>query len=110
MIGKKIKTIREMKNFTQEYMAKELSISQVAYSKIENEESDITIQRLEKIAEVLGIPAPAIMAFDEKAIFNISNSSFSYFNYGTNIYNNLQQMNDRIRALEDELKDSKRKP
>lgn len=35
MIGYKIKSIRELKNLTQEYMAEKLDISQAAYSKLE---------------------------------------------------------------------------
>jgi transcriptional regulator with XRE-family HTH domain len=35
ILGSKIKTIREMKNFTQEYIAEKLEMSQSNYSRIE---------------------------------------------------------------------------
>jgi DNA-binding XRE family transcriptional regulator len=45
-IGNRIKKIREFKNYTQEYMAGQLGISQRAYSKIENDEVSISIEKL----------------------------------------------------------------
>ena len=42
MIGYKIKNIRELKNFTQEYMAEKLDISQAAYSKMEKGDTKIS--------------------------------------------------------------------
>lgn len=43
MIGNKIKNIRELKNFTQEYMAEKLDISQAAYSKLEKGDIKVVI-------------------------------------------------------------------
>ena len=51
-IGTNIKRIREFKNYTQNYMADKLGISQNVYSKMENNISPITINRLEEIAMV----------------------------------------------------------
>jgi transcriptional regulator with XRE-family HTH domain len=52
-VGNKIKKIRELKNYTQEFMANELSMSISNYSKIERDEISITLDRLEEIAIVL---------------------------------------------------------
>lgn len=41
----KIKQIRELKNFTQEYVAQKLGLSTRAYSKIESGETQLTINR-----------------------------------------------------------------
>ena len=43
-----IKQIRELKNFTQEYMAHEIGISQASYSRLENEKF-ITLQSGKKL-------------------------------------------------------------
>jgi transcriptional regulator with XRE-family HTH domain len=43
------------KGISQEAIAKNLGISTTAYAQIERNESDITISRLQKIAEVLGM-------------------------------------------------------
>jgi transcriptional regulator with XRE-family HTH domain len=50
-----IRKIREFRNYTQEYLAAKLHISQNAYSKIELGYSSITLTRLIHIAEILEI-------------------------------------------------------
>ncbi|HXA02953.1 MAG TPA: helix-turn-helix transcriptional regulator, partial [Cytophagaceae bacterium] len=40
-VGSKIKKIRELRNYTQEYMADRLQMSQSGYSKIETDEVDV---------------------------------------------------------------------
>ncbi len=66
----KIKQIRELKNITQDYIAKELEISTRAYSKIETGETQLTINRLNQISKILHIDPIEILGFDEKQIFN----------------------------------------
>ena len=50
-----IRKIREFRNYTQDYLAAKLQISQNAYSKIELGYSSITINRLIEIAELLEV-------------------------------------------------------
>jgi transcriptional regulator with XRE-family HTH domain len=50
-----IRKIREFRNYTQEYLAVKLHISQNAYSKIELGYSSITLTRLIQIAEILEV-------------------------------------------------------
>ncbi len=71
LIGQKIKKLRELKNFTQSHMATELGITQSAYSKIEQGETEITYAKMSKIADVLGISPEDIAAFNEQMIFNV---------------------------------------
>ncbi len=47
----KIREIRKDRGYSHEYMAHLLDISQVAYSKIEKNETKLTVERLFKIAE-----------------------------------------------------------
>jgi transcriptional regulator with XRE-family HTH domain len=54
-VGEKIRLQRVMKKYSQEYMAFMLEISQPAYSKIERDETELTIQRIFDIAEILEI-------------------------------------------------------
>jgi transcriptional regulator with XRE-family HTH domain len=77
-VGTKIKKLRELKNYTQEYMAQALSLSPNGYGKIERDEVDVTLGRLEDIAKILEIDIFQILAFDEKQIFNISNNHNTY--------------------------------
>jgi transcriptional regulator with XRE-family HTH domain len=54
-IGNKIRIQRLIRNYSQEYMAFELEISQAAYSKIERGETELSIRRIYAIAEILEI-------------------------------------------------------
>jgi transcriptional regulator with XRE-family HTH domain len=67
-IGNKIRKIRELKNYTQKYMADQLGISQKAYSNIENDETDLSISRLSQIALILDLEIADILNFDKKDI------------------------------------------
>jgi transcriptional regulator with XRE-family HTH domain len=50
-IGKKIRSLRLEKGYSQEYLADVLAVSQKTYSNIENDKSSIKIDALIKIAE-----------------------------------------------------------
>ena len=56
-IVEKIRTVREAKGYTQDYLAAKLSISQNAYSKLELGYSSLTVVRLFAIASILEINA-----------------------------------------------------
>lgn len=108
-IGNKIKKIRELKNYTQEYMANELSMSISNYSKIERDEISITIDRLEEIAIILKMKFQDILAFDEKNVFNFINSPHlqGYINNlyaGNNVDEVLNQIFTRLNNIEKKLK------
>ncbi|QHT66803.1 helix-turn-helix transcriptional regulator [Rhodocytophaga rosea] len=68
-IGNKIRKLRELRNFTQEYMAAQLNLSQTAYCKIEKDETKVSIVRLEQIAKILSISVKEILSFDEQSFF-----------------------------------------
>ncbi len=70
-VGQKIKKLRELKNYTQEFMADKLDMTQPSYSKIETGETDISYSKLEKIAEVLQLRPEDIVAFNEHMVFNV---------------------------------------
>ncbi len=100
----KIKQIRELKNFTQEYVAQKLGLSTRAYSKIETGETQLTINRLNEISKVLEMNPVEVLGFDDKKIFNINNST------GNNGYNNIffpdklvQQYEETIQALKEQI-------
>lgn len=50
-----IRKIRESKDYTQDYLAVKLAISQNAYSKIELGYTKITVERLFQIAQILEV-------------------------------------------------------
>ena len=60
----KIRKIREFRNYTQDYLAAKLQISQNAYSKIELGYSNITLSRLIDIAEILEVDLVDVISSD----------------------------------------------
>lgn len=73
-VGRKIKQLRELRNFTQSYMADQLGISINGYGKIERDETEITVKRVEQIAEVLDTNLNTILSFDSNQVFNLYNN------------------------------------
>lgn len=69
-LGLKIKKIRELKNYKQDYMAERLGISQSNYSRYENLETQVSDAMLQQIAEVFELAPEQIQGFDEKVIFS----------------------------------------
>jgi transcriptional regulator with XRE-family HTH domain len=47
-VGAKIKNLRELRNYTQAYMADQLSMSVNGYGKIERDETDLSLGKLRK--------------------------------------------------------------
>lgn len=85
-LGKKIKKLRELNNFSQNYMAKKLNISQPSYSNLESGVDDISEERLEKIAELLKVEVSDIENFDDRAILNIIQHNIKSDGYVNNKY------------------------
>ena len=56
MPGTIIRNYRELKNFSQKYIAKEMGISQNAYSKIENNITQLTVHHLKQLSKILNVP------------------------------------------------------
>jgi transcriptional regulator with XRE-family HTH domain len=63
-IASNIRNKREYRNYTQEYLAAKLKISQNAYSKIELGYTKITVERLFQIAEVLEFSVTELINVD----------------------------------------------
>jgi transcriptional regulator with XRE-family HTH domain len=63
-VAANIRKIREVRNYTQEYLAAKLNISQNAYSKIELGYTKMTVDRLFHIAEILETNAVDIITTD----------------------------------------------
>ena len=66
-IGDKVRKIRESKEYSQEYMAAKLDITQPSYARIESGSTRLSTDRLEKIALILDVKPELIMYFGEGA-------------------------------------------
>ena len=97
--------VRELKGFTQEYVAQKLNLSQKAYSKIERGETKLETSRLDEIAEILEVDPIELRSFDENYIFNNCTHSGGKFNHFINQLPErlIEQYEARIKQLEEEV-------
>ncbi|RZL49929.1 MAG: XRE family transcriptional regulator [Pedobacter sp.] len=65
-VASNIRKVREFRNYTQDYLAAKLEISQNAYSKIELGYSKITLDRLFHIALILEVQVMELLYFDKE--------------------------------------------
>ena len=97
-IGEKIKKVRELRDYSQEYMAVQLKMTQGGYSNLE-QNGDPTYSKLKKIASIFDLSLTDLINFDEKrALSNYLGNITGDNNTITD--NNI--INDKL--LEDELK------
>lgn len=103
-IGSKIRQVRELKGYSQEYMAGKLKVSQHAYSKLETGKTKVDWERVTKIANILEVDPLDMASFDDNLIFNNCTQSgkFEHFNnYLTKELN--EQYEKRIETLQNEI-------
>ncbi len=103
-IGRKICRIRELRGMKQEALAFELGVSQQAVSNMERS-PEIEVSLLAQVAEALGVTPEAIENFDEEAVFNIINNTFTSHDTSTlnaiNIHPNFNPLDKLIEAYEE---------
>lgn len=107
-ILEKIKEIRKYKGYSHEYIAHELNISQVAYSKLEKNDTNLSVDRLYKLAEILDTPVMELLNEHPENEFTQTNSD-SAIGYQQQILNLYQEDKDKtekiIQLYEARLKD-----
>lgn len=68
LLRENIRKIRELRNYTQEYMADQLGLSVSGYGKIERSDSDINLSRITQIAEILDVSRAVLLEFNSDEI------------------------------------------
>jgi transcriptional regulator with XRE-family HTH domain len=68
MTGNKLRLLREFRNYSQEYVARKLGITQNTYSRVENNQTRVTTERLHQIAQILDVPVGELVSNDELVI------------------------------------------
>lgn len=87
VIGNKIRSLRTLKELSQENVAAMLGISITAYSKIERGETDVQLSRLSQIAKAFDVSIEEILNFGDK----ITNSFNGHKIGDNNIISNSEQ-------------------
>ena len=105
-IGKNIRKHREFKGFSQEYMAQELGINQSSYAKIEKENTKLTVERLQRISEVLEVEISSLLNSSKQNIFNQTNekeSNGNVYGYIENLHIENKEITEKLLHSKDEL-------
>ncbi len=69
-VAERIRLLRQQKNWTQEDVAEKLKMSTNGYGSIERGTTEITLHRLEQLAEIFGMSLAELLNIDGKFIFN----------------------------------------
>jgi transcriptional regulator with XRE-family HTH domain len=64
MPGHVIKKYREMRNYSQKYVASKIGMSQNAYSKIENNITQLTVHHVKELSKILEVPITDLLNDD----------------------------------------------
>ena len=70
LVGQRLQLLRLERNLTQEQMSEKLNLSTSAYCKIEYGETDLTLTRLNKIADILNMSAVELFTRIEGDTYN----------------------------------------
>jgi len=108
-IGNSIREIREKKKWSQEYVAELMGMSVNGYGKIERNEVDINVEKLQQLAQVLDAKIEEF--FKEGMSFSTTGDNNSYFStiyqQSTKIEKLYEEqivlLKDKIEKLEAEL-------
>lgn len=106
-IGLNIRKIREQKGFSQEYIAHELGINQSTYGKIERDDSNLSVDRLIKIAEILEEDLSSLLDIGTKNTFNNQTNSGYGYGYVENINNDFKDLISEIKNAYEKIIQSK---
>jgi transcriptional regulator with XRE-family HTH domain len=72
-LPKRLKILRELHNYTQEYVAESLKMSQANYGNLERETSKISIDKIELFCQLYKISVDELFEFDLTAIVKRKN-------------------------------------
>jgi len=98
MLGEKIRKLRVLKGYSQEYIADILKISQSAYSTIETNKSKLNIDRIKQISDILETNFLDLISSDkDNILFNSESKNTDFFEQER------QNYEEKINKLKDEI-------
>ncbi|MEM1406023.1 MAG: helix-turn-helix transcriptional regulator [Bacteroidota bacterium] len=104
LLGTKIRHFRQRKEYSQEYIASQLGLTQTSYSKIEKNASETSLSRLQKIADILEIQLSELLREGSSGIYVNENHNSNASNHGNIIIHNypkelLEKLDDKLSKL-----------
>jgi len=104
IIGNRIRTLRELKGYSQEYVAGKLDIAQNTYSKLEKNQTKLNTDTLEKIAAVLEVSINDLLS-EEPIVLNfngINHGAQGKFDLIEHFHAGQKELYEKIIASKDE--------
>ncbi len=78
-VNEKIKLFRTLNGWTQEEIAEKLAMSPNGYGNIERGECEITLTRLEQLAQIFSIELSELLGLNQTYIFNSKGNKNSHY-------------------------------
>jgi transcriptional regulator with XRE-family HTH domain len=101
-VSERLKQIRLKKNYSQEYVASKIGLSQKAYSKIENNETRLSVETLLVLSDILETPIAEFFTNSQNPILN----DFSSARTGDNVIYK-HEVNQKMQELYTQLVQAK---
>lgn len=104
-LGEKLKKARINKNFTQEYLAEMLNVSQKTYSNFENDKSKPGFSQVEEMAKVLDVSVLDFLSGDSITVNQTDNKIAIAQNYASISTSEklIEQYEERIKELKEQV-------
>ena len=104
-LAQKIQLVRASKGLSREIIAKALHLSIPAYGKIERGDTEISVERLNQIANILGVSKQYIEEYDTQNDHIIYAHTANDQHLITTIHNQVNEVHEKlIDSLRDQLK------
>ncbi len=101
MYGNKIRLLRNLRGYSQEYMSNKLDIEQSSYSRVENEQQKLSAEMLDKIAKVLAVSV-ADLTSNEPMVLQNQSSNNGNQGYLLHIYADQKDVYQKLLDAKDE--------
>lgn len=107
-VHQNIRKLRQWKGYSQQKMADKLLMSQAAYCDMESGQTKITPEKLDRIADALGVSCDIIENLNDSVIFNSCENSGLYNTYSMNAAAEIKDLHeDLINSLREQIENLK---
>ncbi|GEM_PF-287028 len=100
-VNNRIKEMRKQKGMSQGAMAAELGVSQATYGKIEKNEAKLTLDKLDRIAEILNCSTTELLGYESNGNSGKSDKDFAQQ------YQEIKQLHQENKQVLEKLLESK---
>jgi transcriptional regulator with XRE-family HTH domain len=102
-IGLEIKKLRKMQRFTQDHIAQKLDMSVAGYSRIERDEVNVTLDRLQELSDILGTTPEFLLGIESEKENGLSKDA-SVDKIERLYLDQIEQLKDEIGFLRSQLR------